>query len=174
MRIESSWQTVPVEVLRRAFELQPDGLDNFAASVGCKAWQGALAGSAANSIYLHARTDSQEQRWQRLLSSRSSIKSLNLTRAASWSSSNDWYTLQRSNHIAQDTLESIPAACRSLTLSKFCSHYLALYVQKAPKLEKLSFEWGAMPLEGFDSDAHHARLDPALLPDRARSAFAER
>lgn len=128
-------------MLRRAVELQPDGLDNCAASVACKAWQVALAGSAADSIYLHARTDSQEQLWQRLLSSRSSIKSLDLVRAASWSS-NDWFTLQRSKHAAQTTLESIPTACRSLTLSEFCSHYLALYVQKAPKLEKLSFEWG--------------------------------
>lgn len=149
MTVQPSWSSVPPEVLRRAFELQPDGLDNCAASVTCKAWRAALAGSKAGSVYLYAATDSQEQRWQQLLSSRSSIKSLKLVRAACWNSSNNWYTLQRSNQTAKATLNSIPTACRALTLSEFCSHYLALYVQKAPQLERLSFEWGMLPPGGL-------------------------
>ena len=149
VRMELSWATVPLEVIRRAFELQSDGYDNCAASASCKAWRAAIAGSAADSICLCATTDSQEQRWQRLLSSRCGIKRLKLVRAAAWSSSNDWYTLLRSEQTAKATLDSIPTACRSLTLSEFCSHHLALYVQKAPQLEQLSFDWGALPLKGL-------------------------
>lgn len=149
---DSSWPSVPVEVLRRAFQLQPDGLANCPAGVTCKAWRTALTGSAAGSIYLYATTDNQEQRWQRLLSSRSSIESLKLVRAASWCwiSSLGHYKLQRSAQTAQATLDSIPTACRALTLSEFCAHHLAQYTQKAPQLEELSFEWGALPFIGYN------------------------
>ena len=150
---------MPVAVFRRVFELQPNGLDNTAVSTTCKAWQAALESSTADSVCLYAATDSQEQRWQRFLSSKSSINRLELVRAASWTFTADaqQYTLHRSDQIAQATIDSIPTACRSLTLSEFCSHYLDQYVNKSPQLEQLSFEGSALRCQGS--------LRPQAIPD---------
>lgn len=145
----SHWSALPHGVLRHVFELQPNALDNTAASATCKAWQAALHGSEASSVTLQAVTDNEEQRWQRFLSSRSGIDSLKLVRAAPCSFSRDTncWLIQRSDDVAQATMDSIPTACRALTLSEFCSHYLSHYVSKCPQLEQLTFECNSLQFD---------------------------
>ncbi len=159
MQDESNWSAVPVEVLRRAFELQRNGLANCGAAAACIAWRDVARGSRVNSLYLHADSDHQELFWRHLLAARSSIDSLKLVRTATWSAHYDWCTLHHSAEIAQATMDSIPTACRSLSLSEFCAHGLARYIKKAPELEQLTIQWNGLP--------HSGTLKIQTVPDLA-------
>ena len=158
MQGESNWAAIPAECLRRAFELQQNGLANCAAATTCGAWHEIARGSCINSLYLHADTDKQEQCWHSLLAGRPSIDSLRLVRSAEWSASDDWCTVQRSDLVAKTTMDSIPTACRSLTLSEFCAHDLGQYVGKCPGLKELSIQWNGLPFQ----NAHKTRTVPDL------------
>ena len=150
MQKETAWATLPVEVLRRAFELQPSGLATCAAAATCAAWHEAVKTSCVNSLYLHGDSDDHERSWQSLLAARSSISTLKLVRAAKWTKCFDRFTLDRSSTISHATMDSLPTACTSLTLSEFCAHSLSRYVEKGPDLEQLSFQWNSLPyLPGY-------------------------
>ena len=150
MQKETAWAALPMEVLRRAFERQPNGLATCAAAATCAAWHEAVKTSCVNSLYLHGDSDDQERTWQSLLAARSSISTLKLVRAAKWTKCFGRFTLERSSTISQATMDSLPTACTSLTLSEFCAHSLSRFVEKGPDLEQLSFEWNGLPyLPGY-------------------------
>jgi len=160
MQKEPAWAALPVEVLRRAFELQPNGLATCAAAATCAAWHEAAKASSVNSLYLYGDSDDHERSWQSLLAARSSISTLKLVRAAEWTVSNDRFTLERSSTISNATMDSLPTACTSLTLSEFCAHSLSRYVEKGPDLEQLSFQWNGLP---YSPGYHKHQSVPDLL-----------
>ena len=160
MQKETAWATLPVEVLRRAFELQSNSLATCAAASTCAAWHEAAKTSCVNSLYLHGDSDDHERSWESLLAARSSISTLKLVRAAEWTVSNDRFTLERSSTISNATMDSLPTACTSLTLSEFCAHSLSRYVEKGPDLEQLSFQWNCLP---YSPGYHKHQSVPDLL-----------
>ncbi|DBA78566.1 TPA: hypothetical protein ACH3X2_007879 [Trebouxia sp. C0005] len=138
MQKEPAWANLPAEVLRHAFELHPNGLATCAAAATCAAWHEAAKTSCVNSLYLHGDSDDHERSWQSLLAARSSIRTVKLVRAAKWAKCGVWYTLKRSFTNSRATMDSLPTACTSLTLSEFCAHSLSQYVEKGPDLEHRS------------------------------------
>ncbi|DBB05820.1 TPA: hypothetical protein ACH3X3_009833 [Trebouxia sp. C0006] len=144
MQKETAWATLPVEVLRRAFGLQSNSLATCAAASTCAAWHEAAKTSCVNSLYLHGDSDDHERSWESLLAARSSISTLKLVRAAKVTTSFDGFTLDRSSTVSHATMDSLPTACTSLTLSEFCAHNLSRYVEKGPDLEQLSFQWNGL------------------------------
>lgn len=144
MQKETAWATLPVEVLRRAFELQSNCLATCAAAATCAAWHEAAKTSCVNSLYLHGDSDDHERSWESLLAARSSVSTLKLVRAAKVTTSFDRFTLDRSSTVSHATMDSLPTACTSLTLSEFCAHNLSQYVEKGPDLEQLSFQWNGL------------------------------
>lgn len=147
MLCQPNWAALPVEVLRRAFELQPNGWATCAAAVTCATWHEVVKSSRVNDLYLYADTDQQERSWQSLLASRSAIGTLKLVRSATWNVSGPRSLVNRAINTAEATMNSLPTACTSLTLSEFCAHSLSHYVQKEPELEQLSIQWNGLQFD---------------------------
>ena len=144
MSTPSNWIAIPTEVLQRAFELQQNGLANCAAARSCIAWWDVARRSHVQDLHLHADTDIQEQFWHRLLAARPSVDTLKLERVIRCS---DSYATQRSDSTATATINSIPTACRSLSLSEFAAYGLEQYTAKLPHVQQLSLQWNGVQAE---------------------------
>ena len=144
MSRDSNWNTLPADVLQRAFELQREGLANCGAASSCVAWRDVARESLVNYLHLHAATDRQEQFWSRLLAARRRIDTLKLTSQRDCGRTNDVYTIYRSDELAGATIGSIPTACRSLSLSEFIAYGLEQYIRKSPEVQQLSIEWNGL------------------------------
>ena len=79
----SHWAALPCQLLRGAFELQSNALDNCAAACVCKSWQSAVNSSFVSKLHLHIHhRDSLPSRlahWRAFLAARSRIGELKLS-----------------------------------------------------------------------------------------------
>ena len=179
MSREPSWNAIPAEILRRTFEMQQNGLANCAAARSCVAWRDAVRNSRFNNLHLHADTDEQELFWHGLLASRHSVDILKLDRAGK--ASTFFPMPQRSQAVADATMNSIPTACRSLTVSELAAYSLEQYIAKSPTLEQLSLRWNG--LRANQKSFHHlptlatlrylTKLTVNLLNDSCGTSFAD-
>ena len=177
MSRDPSWNAIPAEILRRAFELQQNGLANCAAARSCVAWREVARNSRVHTLHLRADTDEQELFWHRLLAARHSVDTLKLDRAGRPSTSR----LQRSDAVADATMDSIPTACRSLFLSEFATCGLEQYIAKAPTLEQLSVQWNGVQAEqetfhhlpSFATLSHLTELTVNMRNDFYGTSFAD-
>ena len=144
MAVDSKWSAVPTDVLRRAFASQPNALANSAAASTCTAWRDAATNVHANCLHMHAESDSQQQRWQSILASKTSIDSLTLSRRATVTAQLGRYIVKQSDAVTIATVNSIPVACRALTLSEFAAYGIAQYFIKSPAIEQLSMQWNGI------------------------------
>ena len=83
MREPSDWAALPSQLLRVAFELQSNALDNCAAACACKSWHAAVNSSFVSALHLHIHhQDSLPSclaQWRAYLAARSSIGELKLS-----------------------------------------------------------------------------------------------
>ena len=143
MSDRSCWNTVPADILQRAFELQREGLANYGAASSCVAWRNVARNSRVNHLHLHAATDEQEQSWPRLLA-RKRIDTLKLTTQRIHGGGIESYATNRAEVVAEATVSSIPIACRSLYLSEFAAYGLEQYTSKSPQVQQLSIQWNGL------------------------------
>ena len=164
MQTVSSWSAAPVEVLRRAFELQINALDNCSAACTCSAWRKIVNSSSIGDLHLHATSSSPDDQWTAFLRSRALIDCLTLTRPAIWDDHQDsqWPTFKEGPRTSMfDPL----AACKALFLSEHLARQTATSFTAQSQLQKLSFEWNYIPtLRDSLSDPDCSELHNTMLP----------
>ena len=160
----SDWSAAPVEVLRRAFELQLNALDNCSAACSCSAWRKIVNSSSIGDLHLHATSNSPDDLWIGFLRSRASIDCLSLTRPAIWDDHQDsqWPTFKEGPRTSMfDSL----TACKALFLSEHLARQTATSFPAQPQLQTLSLEWNFIPtLRNSISDPDCSELYNTMLP----------
>ena len=88
--------------------------------------------------------------------------------------------LRRSEAMADATMNSIPTACRSLSLSEFAAYGLEQYIAKSPTLKQLSVQWNGLQAEqepfhrppSFATLSHLTELTVSMRNDVYGMCFA--
>lgn len=136
----SNWSATPVEVLRRALELQDYALDNCGAACTCSAWREVVNISSIVSLHLYADSDSPDDTWTAFLNSRRSITCLTLIQSATWDFSTDSLS-QTLIQAPRNSMLGLNTACKELHLSEHLARHIGTGFTAPPQLQKFSLEW---------------------------------
>lgn len=166
-RQNSDWAALRLPLLKHAFELQANGLDNCAAACCCKIWRLAVNSSCIPVLHLHAGPFSSANHWSAFLRSRNAIGHLKLTGTLDAADSCN-KAASASSSTVSSPLRSIPVTCHSLSATELFAKEIYEYTDQAAQLTHLVRPAANIQCIEQPPCAHSPHSAERVAPQRSR------